>query len=164
MTRTRTPAGPVVPAGLAIGQAVGQAQSVLTRLLSGVLAETGTARETHLALQRLAVHGGAAGRQDYVRDLSDWLDVDLWTARELADGMVADGLLMLSGESIRLAGSGAELSARIRRAIGDVTAPLYATLDPADIETTVRTLRDITAAARTRYPAAARPGADGGPS
>src|SRR5215469_8632216 len=148
MTETPIEARPLVPAGMAVGQAVGQAQQVLTRLLSGVLAETGTARETYLALQRLAAHGDAAGRDRYVRDLSESLGLDLWAAGELADDMVDAGLLTLAGETIGLAEAGASLRERIRRSVGAVTRPLYAQLDPADIETTVRTLEDITSRAR----------------
>lgn len=154
MTETRTQDGPVIPAGMAIGQVVGQAESVLTRLLAGVLAEAGTTRETYLAMQRLLVRGDEAGRDSYVRDLSDWLDLDLWSAGELADGLVAEGLLTLDHETIRLAPSGAELRERIRQRIGDLMAPVWARLDPADVETTVRTLRQVTTLARELRPAA----------
>ncbi len=162
MTETRIEAGPLIPVGMAIGQTVGQAEAVMTRLLAGVLAETGTARQTYLALQRLLVHGDSAPREDYIRDLSDWLDLDLWSAGELADDLVADGLLVLADGNIRLAEAGSELRERIRGAIAEITAPLYAELDPADIETTVRTLRELTKLTRALYPAAAPAGADGG--
>jgi DNA-binding MarR family transcriptional regulator len=162
MTETRIEAGPLIPVGMAIGQTVGQAEAVMTRLLAGVLAETGTARQTYLALQRLLVHGDSAPREDYIRDLSDWLDLDLWSAGELADALVADGLLVLADGNIRLAEAGSELRERIRGAIAEITAPLYAELDPADIETTVRTLRELTKLTRALYPAAAPAGADGG--
>jgi len=148
MTETRTESLPAIPVGQALGQAVGQAQTILTRLLTGVLAETGTPRETYLALLRLSVHGDSLQRDRYVRDLSDSLGLDLWAAGELADGMLDAGLLTLAGETIRLADAGAELRERTRRSVGTVTAPLYEGLDPADIETTVRTLQDITSRAR----------------
>jgi hypothetical protein len=130
MTQTRTDSRPVIPAGMAIGQAVGQAESVLTRLLAAVLARTGTKRETYLSLQRLLVHGDDVGREDYLRDLSDWLGVDLWSAGELASGLVAGGLVTLAGETIRLAAAGARLRERIRREIADVMAPVWEQLDP----------------------------------
>ena len=148
MTETRTESLPAIPVGQALGQAVGQAQAILTRLLTGVLAETGTPRETYLALLRMSVHGDSLQRDRYVRDLSDSLGLDLWAAGELADGMLDAGLLTLAGETIRLADAGAELRERTRRSVGTVTAPLYEGLDPADIETTVRTLQDITSRAR----------------
>jgi hypothetical protein len=153
MTETRTEEGAAIPVGQAIGQVVGQAEAVLSKLLAGVLAETGTARETYLAMQRLLVRGDAAGRDVYVHDLSDWLDLDLWSAGELADTLVAEGLFTLDHETIRLSPSGADLRERIRRGIGDLMAPVWAQLDPADVETTVRTLRQITALTRATRPA-----------
>lgn len=161
MTATRTESLPPVPAGMAIGQAVGQAESVLSRLLAGVLAKTGTKRETYLALQRLLVHGDAAGREDYARDLSDSLDVDLWSAGELATHMVASGLVTLTGETIRLSEAGAQLRERIRREIADVMAPVWEQLDPADVETTVRTLKRVTTLARAARSAAMPSRTDG---
>src|SRR5215469_12378901 len=154
MTEVRTEDGPAIPVGLAIGQVVGQAETVLTKLLAGVLAEAGATRETYLAMQRLLVHNDAADRDVYVRDLSDWLDLDLWSAGELADTLVAEGLFTLDHETIRLAPTGAELRERIRRGIGDRMAPVWAQLDPADVEITVRTLRQVTTLARATRPAA----------
>jgi DNA-binding MarR family transcriptional regulator len=154
MTETRTEDGPAIPVGMAIGQVVGQAETVLTKLLARVLAEAGATRETYLAMQRLMVHHDEADRDAYVRDLGDWLDLDLWSAGELADSLVAEGLFRLDHETIRLAPSGAELRERIRRGIGDLMAPVWEQLDPADVETTVRTLRRVTTLARDLRPAA----------
>lgn len=162
MTETQSRAPQPVPAGLALAQAVGRAQSNLSRLLAGVLAETGTARDTYLALQRLAALGDAAGRDAFVRDLADSLGIDLWTAAERADALVADGLLSPASGDLRPTDAAVELRNRIGRSIGDVTGPLWAQFDPADLETTVRTLKDI--AARALYPAAAPSAATGGRS
>jgi hypothetical protein len=148
MTQTRTDDRAATPIGQAIGQAVGQAESVLSRVLAGVLAQTGTARTTYLALQRLAANGDSVGQEAYVRDLSDSMDLDLWAAGELADGMLAAGLVTLAGETISMAAPGAELRARIRDSIAAVMAPHWAAIGPADLETTVRTLREITLLAR----------------
>jgi hypothetical protein len=148
MTQTRTQDRQAVPAGQAIGQAVGQAESVLTRLLAGVLAETGTARQTYLALMRLSANGDRMPREGYVRDLSDWMDLDLWAAGELAGDMLAAGLVTLAGDAIWLSAAGAELLARIRGSVAAVMAPVWAALDPADVDTTVRILREITLQAR----------------
>jgi DNA-binding MarR family transcriptional regulator len=154
MTETRTEGGPAIPVGMAIGQVVGQAETVLTKLLARVLAEAGATRETYLAMQRLLVHGDEADHDAYVRDLGDWLDLDLWSAGELADSLIAEGLFRLDHETIRLAPAGAELRERIRRGIGDLMAPVWEQLDPADVETTVRTLRRVTTLARDLRPAA----------
>jgi DNA-binding MarR family transcriptional regulator len=162
MTATQTESRPPVLVGAAIGQAVGQAESVLSRLLAGILARTGTKRETYLALQRLLVHGDDIGREDYVRDLSDALDVDLWSAGELARDLVAGGLVTLTGETIRLSAAGAELRELIRREIAAVMAPVWEQLDPADVETTIRTLGRVTMLARTVRSAAVPLPAEGG--
>jgi hypothetical protein len=69
--------------GLTIGQAVGHAEASLTRLLTGVLARRNTSRETCLALQRLNTLGGQATRDDYERDLSEWLGLDRAAAENL---------------------------------------------------------------------------------
>jgi len=158
----RASADPAVPVGLAMGQAVGQAQAVLSRLLAGALAGTGTTREMYLALLRLSAHDDSAARDAYVRDLGDSLGLDLWAAGELTSDMAAAGLITQTGGAVRLTDAGADLRVRLRQAIGGVTAPLYAALDPADAETTIRTLHDITERARALRPAAA--GTDGGPS
>jgi len=165
MTATRTasrPPVPAVPVGAAIGGAVGQAESVLSRLLAGVLAKTGTSRETYLALQRLLAHGDDVGREAYVRDLSDALDIDLWSAGELAFGLITDGLVTRAGETITLSEAGAALRERIRQEIGDVMAPVWEQLDPADIETTVRTLGRVTTLARAVRSGAVPPATTGG--
>jgi hypothetical protein len=146
MTRTQVEPESAVPVGLALGQAVGQAQAVLSKLLAGALADTGTGvtRETYLALLRLSAHGDSEARDAYVRDLSDSLGLDLWAAGELTGHMAGAGLVTVTEGTVRLTDAGADMRARLRQAVGNVTAPLYAPLDPADLETTVRTLRGIT--------------------
>jgi hypothetical protein len=151
MTEARTegrPPAAAAPPGMAIGQAVGQAEAVLAKLLAGVLEEAGATREAYLAVQRLSAHGDEIGRQDYARDLSDWLDLDLWSAGELADGLIAEGLLTVTDGTIRLSPAGARLRERAGHDIGALMGPVWAQLDPADIETTVRTLRRVTTLAR----------------
>ncbi len=75
-----------------IGQAVGQAQASLTKILLGILAESGTSYQTYLGLQRLNALGGEATRDAYERDLSDWLQLDGTAATRLAGDLVAAGL------------------------------------------------------------------------
>ena len=48
-----------------IGQAVGQAQASLARLLTGILARTGTSHPVWLGLQRLNALGGQPAREAY---------------------------------------------------------------------------------------------------
>jgi len=131
-----------------IGQAVGQAEAVLSRLLARVLTETGTSRQDYLALQRLTALGGAASREDYLADLSGWLDIDLWAAGELADSLSASGLLEQDRGTVKFGAAGAALRDRIVGSAGAVTRSLVAPVDPADLEATIRTLSEITSRAR----------------
>ncbi len=133
---------------ITIGQAVGQAEAVLTRLLAHALAETGTSRETYLAMQRLAALGGVVDREEYITDLGDWLGLDLWAAGELVASLAESGVLAEESGAIRLAPAGADLQARIRGSSSAVTRALVAPLDPAEVEVTIATLTRLTARAR----------------
>src|SRR5215469_5779607 len=125
--------------GLAFGQAVGQAEAVLSRILERVLAEMGASRQHYLAMRRLAALGGTASREDYVADLASWFYLDLWGAGELADGLSEAGLLERDAGVVRFSAAGQELLGRIAGSAGAVTQPLLASLDPGDLATTVAT-------------------------
>jgi hypothetical protein len=162
MTQNGTESRPAIPVGLQIGRVVGQAQSVLSGLLTGVLEQTQTKNETYLALQRMALIGGEASRDGYVRELSDWLDLDLWDARDLVDSLIAAGLLTAADGTVRLSAAGARLRAGIVGSMSAITTPLWGSFDPADLETTVTTLRQITLRARSLSSALASSGAGEG--
>jgi hypothetical protein len=152
---TTTPR-PSLPVGQAMGQAVGQAEAALSGMLIEVLTRTGITRETYLALQRIVALGGSAGREDYAADLSDSLGLDLWAAGQRVSTLVSAGLLAedeAGGETIRLTAAGTELRGRLQDAVRAVTAPLWESLDPAALNTTIRTLEEITARARALRPA-----------
>ena len=148
MTQTQTETSPGIPVGQAIGGALGQAQSVLAGLLVDKVTQAGTDRETYLALQRLGVLGDAAARDGYVRDLVDWLDLDVRSAAELADRLAAAGLVTAGQETVTIADDGAQLRAKIAGSISAVTAPIYESLTASDVDTTVRTLRYLTTRVR----------------
>ena len=131
-----------------IGQAVGQAQASLARILAGILAESGTSHQAWLGLQRLTALGGRASRQAYERDLSDWLELDGPAARRLADDLTAAGLAATEDGAIRLTAYGRAQREGVLAASAKITGPMLATIDREDLETTVRTLDEITRRAR----------------
>jgi DNA-binding MarR family transcriptional regulator len=137
-----------------IGQAVGQAEASLARLLAGVLAESGTSHQTYLALQRLASLGGQATPDAYQRDLIDWLELDGPGARRLTGELVSAGLVAIEPNEadgpgmVRLTSQGVALRAGILGASAKITEPMLATIDRDDLATTVRTLNEITRRAR----------------
>jgi hypothetical protein len=144
MTSTSDATRPAPP----IGQAVGQAEASLTGLLVTVLAKSGTSRQAYLGLQRLTALGGQATREGYERDLSDWLQLDGLAARNLAGELVAAGLAEADGDAIRLSARGQARRDAILGAAAKITGPMLATLDRADLETTIRTPQEITRRAR----------------
>jgi DNA-binding MarR family transcriptional regulator len=144
MTTTQENARPVP----LIGPAVGQAQASLTRLLTGILAESGTSHQAWLGLQRLAALGGQATREAYQRDLSDWLLLDGPAAARLAGDLVAADLADTEGGAVRLTAQGRGLREQVLAASAKITGPMLAAIDRDDLETTVRTLDEITRRAR----------------
>jgi DNA-binding MarR family transcriptional regulator len=144
MTSIQENTRPIPP----IGQAVGQAEVSLTRLLSWILAESGTSHETYLGLQRLAALGGRAATDAYERDLSDWLQLDRAAAGRLAGDLLAAGLAATEGGTIRLTAQGQALREGTLAASAEITGPMLASIDRGDLETTIRTLQEITRRAR----------------
>ena len=132
-----------------IGQAVGQAQASLTRLLTGILAESGTGYQTWLGLQRLNAMGGQPARAAYEADLSYWLQLDGPAAARLAGDVVAAGLATSAGDgTVTLSAQGRALRAAVLARSAQVTGPILATVDRGDLDTTIRTLEQITRLAR----------------
>ena len=132
-----------------IGQAVGQAQASLTRLLTGILAGTGTSHRVWLGLQRLNALGGQPAREAYEADLSYWLQLDGPAAARLAGDVVAAGLATSAGDgTVTLSAQGRALRAAILARSAQVTGPILATVDRGDLDTTIRTLEQITRLAR----------------
>jgi hypothetical protein len=128
-----------------IGQAVGQAQASLTRLLTGILAGTGTSYPVWLGLQRLNALGGQPSREAYEADLSYWLQLDGPAAARLAGDVVAAGLAASGDDgSVTLSAGGRTLREEVLAASAKVTGPMLATIDRADLDTTIRTLEKIT--------------------
>jgi hypothetical protein len=133
-----------------IGQAVGQAQASLTRLLAGILTGTGTSYPVWLGLQRLNALGGQPSRAAYEADLSYWLQLDGPAAARLASDVVAAGLAASGDDgSIALSAGGRALREEVLAASAKVTGPMLATIDRADLDTTIRTLEKITRLAST---------------
>jgi DNA-binding MarR family transcriptional regulator len=127
-----------------IGPSVGLAQAALARLLTGILAESGTSYQAWLGLQRLAALGGQATREAYERDLSEWLRLDGPAAARLVGDLVTAGLADTGPDAIRLTAQGRGLREDVLAASAKVTEPMLATIDRDDLETTVRTLDEIT--------------------
>ena len=140
---------PIVPPP-SLGPPVGMAERALTRLLTGVLAETGTPALTWYACQRLGTFQAAPSPADFRRDLRDDLDLDEAAAAALLDEIVAAGLMETAddGTGVVFTGAGAALRDEIRASLAVVLSELTGSLDPGDVATTIRTLATVTERAR----------------
>lgn len=142
-----------------IGQSVGQAQATLSRLLAGILAESGTSYQAWLGLQRLNALGAQPARHAYERDLSEWLLLDGQAAARLAGDLVAAGLAATvpadaggtDGDAIRMTDAGRKLRQDVLATSAQVTGPVLATVDRGDLEVTIRTLDEITRRVRETF-------------
>ena len=134
-----------------IGQSVGQAQAALTRLLTGILAGSGTSYQTWLGLQRLNALGGEPARDAYERDVRDWLLLDGPDAAGLTSDLVAAGLAEADSDTIRMTEAARRLRQDVIAASAQITGPVLATVDRADLETTIRTLNEITRRVRKTF-------------
>jgi hypothetical protein len=134
-----------------IGQSVGQAEASLNRLLTGILAESGTSYQSWLGLQRLNALGGEPARDAYERDLRDWLLLDGPAAAGLAGDLIASGLAATDGGTIRMTEAARRLRQDVIAASAQVTGPALASVDRADLETTIRTLNEITRRVRATF-------------
>jgi hypothetical protein len=134
-----------------IGQSVGQAEASLTRLLAGILAGSGTSYQTWLGLQRLNALGGQPARDAYERDVRDWLLLDGPAAARVADDLAAAGLAEADGDTFRMSEAGRGLRQDVIAESAQITGPVLATVDRADLETTIRTLDEITRRVRETF-------------
>jgi DNA-binding MarR family transcriptional regulator len=133
------------------GRTLAFAERTLTATLRAHLAERDTQPETWYALQLIARDGPALPRDALVRDLASSPTLDLGQTRELLARLEAGGLIRGDAE-VDLTPEGAALHRSLREYIAGPTARLLGQFDVHDIETTVRTLQEITKRAAAELP------------
>jgi DNA-binding MarR family transcriptional regulator len=133
------------------GRTLAFAERTLTATLRAHLAERDTQPETWYALQLIAKDGPALSRDALVRDLASSPTLDLDQTRELLARLEAGGLIRGDAE-VDLTPEGAALHRSLREYIAGPTARLLGQFDVHDIETTVRTLQEITKRAAAELP------------
>ena len=136
------------------GQALAFAERTLTATLREHLARRDTEPETWYALQLVATRGPGLRREALSRDLEGSPNLDAGSTRALLAQLEADGLIHGDAE-VDLTPAGEAVHRSLRAYIAGPTAELLGRFDLADVETTVRTLRAVTAAAEARPAATA---------
>jgi hypothetical protein len=137
------------------GQALAFAERTLSATLRAHLAQRDTAPETWYALQLIATRGPGLSRDALSRDLEGSPNLDADSTRQLLTGLEDQGLIRGDTE-VDLTAEGATLHRSLREYIAGPTARLLGQFDIHDVETTIRTLQEITKrAAADRTPEAA---------
>ena len=125
------------------GRTLAFAERTLTATLREHLAQRDTKPETWYALQLIARDGPGLSRDALSRDLEGSPTLDAGSTRELLARLEADGLIQ-GGAQVDLTPEGTALHQSLRDYIAGPTIRLLSQFDIHDIETTVRTLQEIT--------------------
>ena len=136
------------------GQTLAFAERTLTATLREHLAQRDTQPETWYALKLIATQGPGLSREALSRDLAGSPTLDADSTRELLAGLEAQGLIG-GGAQVDLTAEGEALYRSLREYIAGPTVRLLGQFDIHDIETTVRTLQEITKRAAADSAAAA---------
>ena len=136
------------------GQTLAFAERTLTATLREHLAQRDTQPETWYALKLIATQGPGLSREALSRDLAGSPTLDADSTRELLAGLKAQGLIG-GGAQVDLTAEGQALYLSLREYIAGPTVRLLGQFDIHDIETTVRTLQEITKRAAADSAAAA---------
>jgi len=136
------------------GQTLAFAERTLTATLREHLAQRDTQPETWYALKLIATQGPGLSREALSRDLAGSPTLDADSTRELLAGLEAQGLIGGSAQ-VDLTAEGEALYRSLREYIAGPTVRLLGQFDIHDIETTVRTLQEITKRAAADPAAAA---------
>jgi MarR family transcriptional regulator, transcriptional regulator for hemolysin len=135
------------------GQTVGEAQTALKALIDSVLGEAGTDFDSWLALNLLATSGPAIPSDAFHRDLAEALHTDQAAISDLVARLRSAGLVAITsgmgadGALIELTPEGQAFHGRLREAVGSASARLLSSLDPDDVQTTIKVLREVTSRA-----------------
>jgi DNA-binding MarR family transcriptional regulator len=125
------------------GQTLAFAERTLTATLREHLAQRDTQPETWYALKLIATRGPGLSREALISDLAGSPNLDADSTRELLAGLEAQGLVR-GGVQVDLTAEGQALYGSLRDYIAGPTVRLLGQFDIRDIETTVRTLQEIT--------------------
>ena len=125
------------------GRTLAFAERALTATLREHLAQRNTKPETWYALQLIARDGPGLSRDALSRDLEGSPTLDAASTRELLARLEADGLIE-GGAELDLTPEGMAQYQSLREYIAGPTTRLLSQFDIHDIETTVRTMQEIT--------------------
>jgi DNA-binding MarR family transcriptional regulator len=125
-------------------QFIGRTERTLRALMDRVLADTGGSFHEWVALNFTALNGDSIDRGELVTRLADALRIDDAAADATIADLAEQRLLQTGpGSAVELSDAGRDRYARIRAAVDQTTAPLYADLPPDDLTTARRVLTTV---------------------
>jgi DNA-binding MarR family transcriptional regulator len=139
------------------GQDINLAAQATRKALEVVLAEQGTTFAPLAALNTIGARGAALDTAALVGTLAGGLQVEEQAVLTILHGLAARGLVRrraAESDGYELTDAGAAEQQRIAERVGNLTAQLYAGLDPEDLATTRRVLVTLTDRATTYLAAA----------
>jgi DNA-binding MarR family transcriptional regulator len=127
------------------------AQNATRALLDDLLARSGTDFPEWLVLRLLSQQGAAITREALRDGLAAGLVLHTTAAERLLERTAARGYVRQNPQTtdIGLTEAGSERYRGLSDAVAQLTARLYADLDPADLAATGRVLREVTRRATT---------------
>jgi hypothetical protein len=139
-----------MPPAAPLTQFIGRTERTLRALMDQVLADTGGTFPQWVALNFTAVNGDSIDRNQLIARLANALQIDDTAAEATITEMADERLLQTaSGSLIALSDAGRDRYTRIRAAIDQTTAPLYAYIPADDLAAARRVLTTISERADT---------------
>jgi hypothetical protein len=136
-------------------QVLGETEKALNAILYRQLNATGLTEHQWITLRLTVTAGGEIAREQLVGRLAGALKVGAADAEARIGDLMAAALLEASDEGrVAVTEAGAEMHARIRGAVNEITQRLWGDLPATDLDTTGRTLMTILDRANAHYGAA----------
>lgn len=137
------------------GQDIGQAESAVRAVLTGLLARTGTQFHGWVILNLLGRSDGGLGEDELTGRLGHGLKIGADAVHAAAAGLAWQGLISrepraaaerraAAGTQVVLTAAGAARFGEIQGGISEITARLYGGLPEADLATAHRVLATVT--------------------
>jgi hypothetical protein len=133
-------------------QVLGETEKALNAILYRELTAVSLTEHQWITLRLTVAAGGEISRAQLVGRLGGALKVGVTDAEARVHELAAAGLQEASGEGgVAVTEAGAQLHARVRAAVNEITQRLWGDLPATDLETTGRTLTTILARANAHY-------------
>jgi hypothetical protein len=124
-------------------QVIGQTEKALNAILDRELAGTGVTERQWVTLTLTVVSGGSVARDELTRRVAGSLKIADVEAQALIAELETAGLLSERSQTVTATEDGAQLHARVRAAVNEITGRLWGDLPADDLQTAGRVLSTV---------------------